>query len=66
MSERYKIYATIPMQVGRGKIADAEKNTREATAEDPKKRNEEYGYIEIPAKTTVRAKNRREGTGKDR
>ena len=52
MSERYEINATIPMQIGRGKIADAKDNTKEARLEDPKARNEKNGYIEIKTEPT--------------
>ena len=52
MSERYEINATIPMQIGKGKIADAKDNTKEAQLEDPKTRNEKNGYIEIKTEPT--------------
>ena len=44
----YEIGATIPVQVGKGKMEKGKDNT-EMTAEDPKTRNEKYGFIEIKA-----------------
>ena len=48
----YEIGATIPVQVGKGKMEKGEENTEKIIAA-PKQRNEEYGYITIPTVRTV-------------
>ena len=42
----YEIGATIPVQVGKGKMEKG-KNHTEITAKDSKTRNEEYSYVGI-------------------
>ena len=48
----YEIGATIPVQVGKGKMENGKDNTEEVI-KDPKSRNEEFGYLAIQTEPTV-------------
>lgn len=47
-NSEYTISATLPIQTGKGKVEIPEENATKK-ANDPKRRNEKYGYIEIKA-----------------
>ncbi len=47
-NSEYTISATLPIQTGKGKVEIPEENATKK-ANDPKGRNEKYGYIEIKA-----------------
>ena len=55
----YEIGAAIPVQLGRGKMGKGKDNT-ESVAKSARKRNEEYGFIEIRAENTITKKEERE------
>lgn len=52
-TEGYEIGATIPVQVGKGKMEKGEDNT-EKIINSPKARNEKFGYLTIQAEPTVK------------
>lgn len=68
MSEKgYEVCATLPMEIGRGKIEDPKENST-SKIESPKERNEKYGFIEIKAQTTrtkIRTKETKSQYNKD-
>ena len=57
--EDYEIGASIPVQVGKGKLERGKDNT-ESVAESARKRNEKYGFIEIKAEKNRLKKEARE------
>jgi len=64
MSTRnYEVHATLPIQIGNGKIDKPKENT-DATIEDPKTRNEKYGFISVKAEPTVTRAARGEDEGR--
>ena len=58
--EDYEIGASIPVQVGKGKLEEGKDNTK-SVAESARKRNEKYGFIEIRAENTITRNGEREG-----
>ncbi len=54
----YEIGATMPIEVGKGKMEKGKDNTQ-VVIDSPKKRNLEFGYLEIPAVENKKVKRSR-------